>query len=615
MTLGVTSSSAFTRSNGFQVLVGVLAVVLPTLGRLLLDPLLEDEAPYLLHLAAVGAATWIAGGRAGAIALVGGTLGVQWLFLSPRGEFLPSRVPTIAGELLFLFVGAATVWLVSRTRRAERRITGLLHAATESIWLFGRDGTVLVANAVAASKVNRTIEDVQGRKWQSLIEPEAAARREVHVQRVLETGQPVRFEDERNGQQFDHHFCPVFDDRGSVAAVAVFSRDVTQQKRAMEELRELSQRLTYHVDQSPLAVIEWGSDMRLTRWSAEAERVFGWRADEVLGKRMEDFRWVYEEDAGRVQAVSADLRTGLDPQRFSLNRNYRKDGAVVWCEWYNSSLLDESGRMKSILSLVLDVTARRMLEEQLRATAAELARANRLKDEFLATLSHELRTPLHAIVGWSSMLLSGRLPPDRVPHGLEVIARNARAQAQLIEETLDMSRIITGKLQLSLEPVNLPAVLAPALESMRPAADAKGVAVESHLEDVTLSADAARLQQIVWNLVSNAVKFTPPGGRVRVRATSCDEHLEIVVEDTGIGIAPEFLPRVFDRFSQADASTTRQHGGLGLGLAIVRHVAELHGGSVSASSLGPGHGATFTVRLPLNGGPRAGESLRASADR
>jgi CheY-like chemotaxis protein/two-component sensor histidine kinase len=228
-----------------------------------------------------------------------------------------------------------------------------------------------------------------------------------------------------------------------------------------------------------------------------------------------------------------------------------------------------------------------------------LAQANRLKDEFLATLSHELRTPLHAIVGWSSMLLSDKLPPDRYRHGIEVIGRNAQAQLQLIEEVLDMSRIVTGKLRLSLETVSLATIVMNAVESMRPAADVKGVAIETELQEVALVADGARLQQVVWNLVSNAVKFTPAGGRVSVGTRRSADHVDIVVEDNGIGIAPEFLPLVFDRFSQADASSTRQHGGLGLGLAIVRHLAEMHGGTARACSAGTGQGATFAVRIPV----------------
>jgi signal transduction histidine kinase/ActR/RegA family two-component response regulator len=228
-------------------------------------------------------------------------------------------------------------------------------------------------------------------------------------------------------------------------------------------------------------------------------------------------------------------------------------------------------------------------------------RLNRLKDEFLATVSHELRTPLQAILGWSRLLRGGQADPGRLAKGLEVIDRNAKAQAQLIEDILDVSRIITGKVRINEATVRLASVVRAAIDTTRPAADAKRIEVVSELDPELgiIAGDEDRLQQVVWNLLANAVKFTPAGGRVRVRAARVDTHVEIIVSDTGAGIPQEFLPYVFDRFRQADATTTRAHGGLGLGLAIVRHLVEMHGGTVRAESPGRGAGATFTVTLPI----------------
>jgi signal transduction histidine kinase len=237
-------------------------------------------------------------------------------------------------------------------------------------------------------------------------------------------------------------------------------------------------------------------------------------------------------------------------------------------------------------------------EQTLRQEAEE---ANRLKDEFLATISHELRTPLNHMLGWIVMLRSGRLAPDKVTEALATIERNARAQNRLIEDLLDVSRIITGKLRLELQPVALPAVVEAAVASARPAAEAKNVILINDTDSRVgvVSGDADRLQQVVWNLLSNAIKFTPTGGSVIVRLVQLDEHVRLTVTDTGEGIAPEFLPHVFDRFSQADGSYQRNHSGLGLGLAIVRHLVELHGGTVGVESAGTAQGATFTVTLPL----------------
>jgi PAS domain S-box-containing protein len=232
---------------------------------------------------------------------------------------------------------------------------------------------------------------------------------------------------------------------------------------------------------------------------------------------------------------------------------------------------------------------------------AEAQTANQMKDEFLAVLSHELRTPLNAIVGYSRLLRGGMLPPDKAQRGLETLERNATLLTQIVEDVLDVSRIVTGKIRLDVQPVELPVIVDNAVATVQPAADARGVRVQTIIDPRVgpVSGDPGRLQQVVWNLVSNAVKFTPKNGRVQVRLERVNSHVEISVSDTGIGIRPDFLPYVFERFRQGESGTTRKSGGLGLGLAIVRHIVEMHGGVVEASSGGEGQGATFRVRLPL----------------
>jgi PAS domain S-box-containing protein len=239
-----------------------------------------------------------------------------------------------------------------------------------------------------------------------------------------------------------------------------------------------------------------------------------------------------------------------------------------------------------------------LVSEQAARRDAEAA--NRAKDEFLATLSHELRTPLNAIVGWAHLLKTGQLDEGQRARAVDVIDRNAKAQSQIVADVLDVSRIVMGKLRLDVRPVLLSEVVEEALDTLRPAAAAKDIRLEATLGGTArVSGDPDRLQQVVWNLLSNAIKFTPGGGRVHVRLRRADGHVDVVVEDTGTGIRPDFLPHVFERFRQSDSSSTRAHGGLGLGLALVRHLVELHGGTVSAESRGEGQGATFTVRLPL----------------
>ena len=253
--------------------------------------------------------------------------------------------------------------------------------------------------------------------------------------------------------------------------------------------------------------------------------------------------------------------------------------------------------VRTIAVVVTDLTHER--------TERGLRESNRLKDEFLATLSHELRTPLNVILGWTRMLLNDHLNENARKHALELIDRNAQAQAQLVNDLVDMSRMTTGKLQLNLESLPLVPVLEAALESVRPSAQAKELAVETswRANDVNVLADPTRLQQILWNLLSNAVKFTPNGGRISVTAERIEQRIRIEVADTGMGIDPSFLPHVFDRFRQADSATTRRFGGLGLGLAIVHDLVRLHGGEVAVHSRGVGHGATFAVTLRASDAP------------
>ncbi|BAZ14698.1 multi-sensor hybrid histidine kinase [Calothrix sp. NIES-4071] len=240
-----------------------------------------------------------------------------------------------------------------------------------------------------------------------------------------------------------------------------------------------------------------------------------------------------------------------------------------------------------------------LIREQVVRTEAEAA--NRAKDEFLSVLSHELRTPLNAILGWSQILRKQHLSQDRAARALETIERNAKSQAKIIEDILDISRIITGKLRLQVQPVNLVTIIEAAIESVRLAAEAKSIHIKSVLDSSNnhISGDADRLQQVIWNLLSNAIKFTPQGGQLQVRLECVNSHVEIIVSDTGVGISPDFLPYVFDRFRQHDSTSTRSYGGLGLGLAIVRQLVELHGGTVSVASPGIGQGATFIIKLPV----------------
>ena len=655
----------------------------------------------------------------------------------------------------------------------------------------------------------------------------------------------------QSGRQgfFEGYYSPRHDEHGDVIGGVAIVRDITDRKLLEASALDDHKRLAFHVENTPLAVIEWDHAFKVLRWSPAAQRLFGWTTNEVLGKHFSDWQFVVPDDLESVNLVGQMQNQGQERHNISRNRNYTKLGSILHCEWYNSALYDDAGKLISVLSLVLDVTVARRIEEALRKSEAqyrllfesnpqpmwvydlstlrflavneaaishygysraefldmsimdirpeddvpllceyissgnpeldhagewrhrkkdgtvinveitsnrvnfagrpaefvlanditerkkagdalrfsedryrdlvdnshelicthdldgrvisvnpwaaralgypqeslvginirdgllpeyrkqfdeyletvktqgsargvmkvrtatgetrlweyyntlrtegvekpivrgmahdaterrealkrekearlEAEAANRVKDEFLSTLSHELRTPLTAIMGWSDLLLHDEVEPEKRRQAIETIARNANSQCQLINDLLEVSRIITGKLRLEFVACDLQSVIEAAAESIRPTAEAKGIRLQLELDPDPgeVYGDRERLQQIVWNLLSNAVKFTQSGGSVHVSLKRINSHVEMVVTDSGVGIHPDFLPHVFDRFRQADGSTTRNYGGLGLGLAIVRHLVEIHGGTARADSAGENQGSIFSVRLPL----------------
>jgi PAS domain S-box-containing protein len=364
-------------------------------------------------------------------------------------------------------------------------------------------------------------------------------------------------------------------------------------------------RLAAIVTSSDDVIVSKTLDGIVTSWNPAAERVFGWTAAEAIGRHItliipED-RWAEEDD------VLGRLRRGERIDHFETVRR-TKDGRLIDVSITVSPVKDAAGRVVGASKVARDITARRRLEDQrilLLAREQEARREaealNRAKDELIATVSHELRTPLNSIFGWARMLESGSLDEAARTRAISAILRNASAQARIVDDLLDLSRITTGRMRLDFERMNLNATIEAALETVRPAARAKDVALVATLDDSIETIEAApdRLQQVVWNLLMNSVKFTPPGGRVEIATRRLSDSVAIVVADNGQGIAADVLPHVFEPFRQEDSSSTRAQSGLGLGLTLVRRLVELHGGTVGAESPGKGLGATFTVTLPL----------------
>jgi PAS domain S-box-containing protein len=359
------------------------------------------------------------------------------------------------------------------------------------------------------------------------------------------------------------------------------------------------------VESSDDAIVSKDLNGIVRSWNAAAERMFGYAAAEVVGKPL---RLIIPADRqAEENDILERLRRGERVEHFHTVRQ-AKDGHLLDVSITVSPVRDGSGRVVGASKIARDITEQKRLaaeRERLldaeRAARAEAERANRVKDDFVAMVSHELRTPLNAILGWTQLMTRGQSDPALLARGLDIVARNTRLQAQLISDLLDISRIVAGKLQLDTRSVDLRSIVGQAIETLEEDAHGKGVDVVQLLDDGAslVSGDPSRLQQIVWNLLSNAIKFTPRGGRVQVNLRYQGKDAVVEVADNGAGIRPDFLPFVFDRFHQADLSITRRYGGLGLGLSIVKHLVELHGGAVRAASHGEGQGATFTVTLPV----------------
>jgi len=389
-----------------------------------------------------------------------------------------------------------------------------------------------------------------------------------------------------------------------VEALAKESNNITGPKRTQEGLRtsEIRYRRLFEAARDGILILN-AVTLKITDANPFMMELLGYSYDEFLGKELWEiglfsdkeasqaaFRELQEAGYIRYEDLPLQTRRGESREVEFVSNVYEEDGQqVIQCN-------------------IRDITDRKQAEEErglllesAQAARSEADTANTIKDEFLAILSHELRTPLTSILGWSNLLTDGNLDERASQRALETIIRNARAQRQLIDDLLDISRIITGKLRLDVRPVELAAIIETVVDGVRPAAEARSILLQMALDPQTspISGDPDRLQQIIWNLLTNAIKFTPKGGRVQVWFERIESHVEINISDTGQGIASELLPHVFDRFRQSDSSSTRRHGGLGLGLSIVRQLVELHGGTVTAESPGAGEGTTFKVILPL----------------
>lgn len=626
-------------SHIFPYFVAVIAVGMAALIREELSPIMGDRGPYGIFMLAILLSAWVGGFWPGLLAAVLSIATGSLLFAYPA---FPMSSPSLA--ILGVFaLNSILVSLVCEFLHRSRRRVEVAHAELEAgqkqlaeteerqrvilnaiphlVWTADAQGNINYVNHRWENKLDLKIQDTRERGWVSHVH-------ENDVPAVIENWTNARDNQQAFVQEFRvkmrdgtfrwHlvHVDPSKDANGQVTGWFGTATDVDEAHHAVEAMKSSEERFRQLADSSPVLI--WMSDTtKACTWFNRPWLEFTGRAmDQEIG-----FGWsenIHPDDYARcIEAYTTSFETRR-PFEVDL-RLRRHDGVYRWLMDRGIPLFNSDGVFVGFVGSCIDINERKEAEEsketllRIEQTArAEAERTALLKDEFLATVSHEMRTPLTAMLGWVQLLRNGSLPPETVPQALETIERNARAQAKLIDDLLDMSRILSGRLRLDMQAVNILDTVEAAVAAAEPGAAAKKIKLVRALDPKTgpVSGDPTRLQQVIWNLLNNSIKFTPKGGTITVSLERVNSHLEVSVIDTGEGISPEFLPHVFDRFRQQDASTVRRHEGLGLGLSIVKQLVELHGGNVRAKSPGLGQGATFIVALPIAVGPN--ETLEKS---
>lgn len=602
--------------------VAVACCVVVLILKISLKRYLGENVPFVLFFTAVMVAAWFGGFGPGLVATALSTIFASIYFMGGQengvlDKLIPLATFTTEGVVISFLSHARrrvlqermTLLLGERSAREEaqrigQRLNDVLESITDAFGTVDSQWRITFVNRAASNLAHRTPEDLLGKNIWELFPGAVNTTFYFQSQKAMAERVAVEFEEEYPALNSwaQTRIYPSGD------GLAIYSRDISQRKGDEQALMSSEARNAAVLRSALDCIVSMDHLGNIVEWNPAAERTFGYARNEVLGRPMAEVIVPPSLRDAHRQGLAKYLLTGYGPvigKRIEITA-MRKDGSEFPVELSITPISLEGP--PTFTGYLRDITDQKDAErERNRLLSAErdarngAEKANRLKDEFLSVVSHELRTPLNAILGWSQLLASGKMNVDDLAEGLQVIERNARVQTQIIEDILDMSRIISGKVRLDVQRVDLPRVIEGAIESMQPAADAKAIRLQKVLDPLAgpVKGDPARLQQIVWNLVSNAIKFTPKGGRVQVVLERVNSHVEISVSDTGEGINPEFLPHVFERFRQADGATTRRHSGLGLGLSIVKQLVEMHGGTVEAKSGGEGQGATFRIALPL----------------
>ena len=631
--------------------VAVLAVAVSMGVRLTLAPLLGPSVPFIILYPAVAIAAIYGGARAGLFTTFAGAAAAVYFVIEPHYSFDVLGTPEVVQVTLFVLMGGLISWMVgdrqkitatlenvrTETDRQTREAAEALRESKERARLAESSVSVGIWEwDFADNKVewSEGIYELLGYEpfsieasvdvWQKAMLPEELAHAQDVIKRFTDGGSPDFYDEFRLKRDVDGRVVwlatkgKIIREDGQAVRLFGVNYDITEIKEKELKIVELNRELRRRVselqtifDLTPVGVaVALDADCTVITANPALAQMVGVKAGDNISSNSAVLPYKHLKNGKVLKADELPMQRAVAERRAIVNEELeieRADGGRITIYSYAAPVFDPSGDVISCVAAQIDITERKQqelkrehalgTEQALRREAEE---ANRLKDEFLATISHELRTPLNSIMGWTSMLRDPSINDDLRARAVAAVDRGAKAQSQLIEDLLDVSRIISGKLELRIKPVEMHAVAAAAIETLRPAAAAREITVTLHAEPATeiVAGDRDRLQQIVWNLLSNAIKFTPKGGRVDVGLNAAGGEVVLTVADTGQGISADFLPLVFDRFRQADGSITRNFTGLGLGLSIVRHLVELHGGTVGVESEGPDRGSVFTVRLP-----------------
>jgi len=512
---------------------------------------------------------------------------------------------------------------ITERRQAEENtikqrnfLNNVLESLTHPFYVIdANDHSIVTANSAANRKgviTNQTCYELtHGRQ-----EPCDGKEHVCPLETVKCTKKPVtvehlHYDGEGNLLNEEVHGFPIFDNNGDVIQMIEYSLDITDRKKAEKRVKDYQERLHFHSEHSPLAVVEWDSNFIVTRWAGEAQKIFGWSPEETVGRPIMDLNLIYEEDIPVVEKTMTQLTDGTNKHVISSNRNVTKEGEIIYCEWYSSVLVDDQKNMVSVMSQVLDITDRKQMEEKLILAKLEAESANHAKSEFLANMSHELRTPLNSIIGFSQVLerqISKTLNEKQVDY-FNNIKNSGNHLLEMVNDILDLSKIEAGKIEIIQILFDLGSMLERSTSIIKEMAFKKSVQIETSIQADFgwLNGDETRIKQVIFNLLSNAMKFTESGNRIGIDADIEKDNFIITVWDEGIGILEENLDKIFDPFEQGIAGKASLEKGTGLGLAISKRLIELHQGTISVISK-VGEGSRFTIILP--GRIEGGEQVR-----